>query len=304
MSEKDKLPVIIIITSVGCHPCHSMRGPTGKPLPSNPSNPKTIFGGSDKLSDNLSWDIDFFKALLKGNHPTSIKNDPTQTQKFRLYELFGNFYNVGFDFQNIVTFSEYSLKDDKLIRDIISHDGETIIHEKETNNVTTHKKKHAPPDSTHHGFTEFISGKVPKSLKNFIFSFPSWFFFNADLFNEAITNPVKLYPFMIGFDTAVDINGKYYIDIGENGSKQKPKGELYNPLIVANYILLGNISLLPPITSPTFIPKGIVNIPVESVTIDSKEEFKKGCNGRSTEIINPSAVADSIRHTEYYNDWN
>lgn len=224
----EDFPVIIIVTSKGCPPCFNLRGETGVPGPADSRKPPTISGG-------YKWDIPFFKNLVKGN---------SDNVNFRVYEIFVDKQIPGNLLKKIISFAEFKVQNDNLIREIVKHEGEDIIHSTEKNGKQIKQKKY--PATSDLSFTSFIESKIPRQLENFVQWFPFWGFIDGDNYNGAINGLNDLYLVIPNVQTILSEQGEYKLDFSGVTDNQSLSRKInFDPLKFASLIVQGTENLKP-----------------------------------------------------------
>lgn len=213
------LPVVLIITSNKCSACLQMKGSeTGKP--ENISSKKTI----NRIH---GWDLVFFKKLLTANIEDNI-------QKFRVFEI--NFKSLSpSDITDVNYLVQFNLVNGNVERTVLTKGKKQneIKILKEENNRKIESNK-IPGN-----YEDLIRSLIPeKIVPNYLYLYPSWAYFNAKIWNDAVTKKSVLFGVVNSCSIIYESN-EYRINTREEPSRSQ------DPLEIANKIIIGQLSLLP-----------------------------------------------------------
>ena len=238
------LPVILIITNAECSHCNVMRG-TGvlKDSKLTKSLKPTIAG-------KYSWDDMFFKKLLSGNLDDTV-------QRFRVYEVhFKSMRNS--NSETVLEFSEFQLKNNKVIRYSAKFNNNKLILLKDIDSVSGSKPITGELDSVFNKKTtlvDIIKYKIPNGIfPNFIAYYPEIIFFNPDIWNNSLLGTDKIYGYISGIKLKLSDSNIYEIN---RDSAPNPSDD---PIINAGrfHILGSDYGLLLPILTITEEVKPII----------------------------------------------
>lgn len=208
------LPVIVIVTSVQCGHCVSMRGADG----SLKSDDAPI-----SIPSKWAWNEKFFLNLLRGGEQSG-------PAKFKVFEINYKIMNPSPD--NIKEISEFSIGNSNRIKRVIYNN---IDDNLQTNTVIEDKNTISP--SSNIKFKDFVSRNIPAEISNYIVFFPSILYFSNESWEKSKLNTESLYGLIGGANVKYN-NGKW----GFDSSIQPTR---IDPVEMSSKIVKGQISLKP-----------------------------------------------------------
>ena len=274
------LPVICIITSNECGHCKTTRG-SGEIKDGN-SGPKTIPG-------NYSWSQDYFKRLIFGDNKDEPKNgEPSKnysTPKYRVIELFFAVLNSN-QLSHILNYIEFKWEDNKVVRYVYSLENSPSPMK----TVESFKNKTTTIDIN---YDDFILGKVPKQIFNYVRFYPTWVFFPAESWDGAIksnSNNDNKYTPLIGYAVGLKIkrndkNGKEQYTIEKGGKDVIPKAD--NSVDLAAYFLINGIKLPSKEIIDKSVPPGLEKEKIVTKG-ENSQELESQINTLNFRIISPN----------------
>ena len=204
--------MIIIVTAENCGPCKKLRG-DGKIIETTDTKNVTIAGGH-------TWNVDFFKKLLQ------VRSlNPIYICEIHFLERLGNI-------DSIESFNEIYLEKDKIMRKTYK----SIPNKPEYSITIEENGVQINQTINKDSFFVFLKSKIPDQFLNkYINYFPSWYFADSLLWNNAIKNNSDLYVYVNGFSTIKHEN-KWIVLFQE----RKPQED---PILIAKKIINKSVKI-------------------------------------------------------------
>ncbi len=236
------LPVMLIITSSDCSACRALHstGDFNRDLDNN-TPPMTSFLGSQ-------WNAQLFWRLLTG----SIEPDKNSQVKFRVMELeILRMNNRNGGFNNILGFTEFILNSNKDGIDINRNTYEKYQDDTELDGIMYLKDdtRRGSGERVQGSFTRLVSSKIPSSIFNLLYQYPSFMWFSPSQWSMAMRDPTYT-PFALIYGLAMSAkDGKWAIT-----DRDTPTDDRKTPVLMNSYIS-SNLKLLDPVMEQREISK-------------------------------------------------